>query len=325
MPVIAIDGNEKAGKTTIILSLLHKFNEMGVRSERVHWGPVSPDDREYSYLLKQHTTDYSKVWVWDRCWVSEYVYGNLLHRDHRGAEDPWLLEWLHGRAVQLGGSRVMILGPDPDELARLRDESDLAVDPASEQLLYKKYAQRFGWTVINNQHNKESLDASVNAILSDFMSKDKYVMMGMVPPKYAGDPEAVVAVVGEALSSETILGGWLPFTSNFTTRFGREFGDDAFNVLWTNAADCDARLLSNRKIVITCGKIAGEWYMDTRKEVVEGQKVVNIPHPSYLYRYNNPKVRGQLESVRQVLQALKPIQANNNQVIYNIQGDSNAS
>ena len=325
MPVIAIDGPEKAGKTTIILELINRFNWSGMKSERVHWGPVSPDDREYTYFLKQHTMDKDKLWIWDRCWPSEYVYGKLLGRDHRGATDPWLLEWLHGRAVQLGGSRFMVMGPDPSILSSLRDSSDLGTDPATEQSLYREYAQRFGWTIINNQHSRNSIEESVNRILMDYLTKYKYVMSGMVPPKYAGDPEAKVAVVGESLSSETVPGGWLPFTSNFTTKFGREFGDDAFNVLWTNAADCDARLLSNRKIVVTCGKIAGEWYMDTRKEVVEGQKVVNIPHPSYLYRYNNPKVRGQLESVRQVLQALKPIQANNNQIIYNIQGDSNAS
>ena len=307
MPVIAIDGPEKAGKTTIILELLKAFEKYQIKSERVHWGPVSPDDREYSYLLKLHTMDKHKVWVWDRCWPSEYVYGKLLNRDHRGTRDPWILEWLHGRAVQLYGSRFMVLGPDVNVLSGIRDDTDICVDPYDEKSLYKEYAQRFGWSIINNAHTTASLSATVNTIMSDFMHRDHYIFDGYVPPKYAGNPDAKIAVVGEVPSDSTLPGGWLPFTSNFTTKFGREFGDDAFNVLWTNSSDCDPALLRNTRVVVTCGKIASEWYSDTRKEGVEGQKHISVQHPAYLYRYNNSKVRGQLDMVRQVLRALKPI------------------
>src|SRR3989304_2111146 len=105
MSVIVFDGPEKAGKSTII-EALRQYAKSTKFFDRVyvrHWGPVSPDDRVYAHELSQDSTCFNELVIWDRCWPSEYVYGNLLGRSRRGTGDPWLLEWLHGRAVQSNG------------------------------------------------------------------------------------------------------------------------------------------------------------------------------------------------------------------------------
>lgn len=307
MPVIMIDGPEKAGKTTLISELVDQLHiNVGAAAERVHWGPVFPDDRAYSKTLCEHSQDLSKVWVWDRGWPSEYVYGTLLHRDRRGSNDPWLLEWLHGRAVQVNGVRAMVLGPDPKTHMNIRDETDLPVNPTDERDMYKAYAKVFGWTIIDNIFGQWSVSQSINTILAELFSKEIYRSEQWSPPKFAGPPDAKVVVIGEKLSGRPVIGGWLPFTSYFTTLLGRDFGDDAFKVLWTNIADCDPRLLRDKEVIIACGRIASDW---CRREFKGGssQKIINIPHPSYLYRFNNEKARQQLKYVRQVIQSLRPL------------------
>jgi len=307
MPVIIIDGPEKAGKTTLINELVRSLVDKGIPAERVHWGPVSPDDRVYSVVLQPQCQDLGKVWVWDRGWPSEHVYGKLLGRDHRGATDPWLLEWLHGRAVQVNGVRVILTGPHSSILERLRTDDDLSVVPSIERQAYIKYGEAFGWDMIhNNTHTQESLNASIKYIECKLFSQESFAYKQWSPPKFAGPPDAKVVIVGEKLSDKPIAGGWLPFTSYFTTLLGRDFGDYAFKVLWTNAADCDPQLLRNKETIIACGRIAADW---CRREIKggSGQKIINIPHPSYLYRFHNEKSRQQLEYVRQAIQSLKPL------------------
>lgn len=305
MPVIIIEGCEKAGKSTLINELVQQLHgNVGCDAERVHWvGRAKPDDRIYSDLLREHSQDLSKVWIWDRGWPSEYVYGTLLGQDRRLALDPWLGEWLHGRAVQVTGVRVILRGPHFHTLEALRDSSDLNVSPREEQATYTSYGMRFGWRVLTNEHTQQGLDESINTILAELFSKEKYVYEQLSPPKFAGPLDAKIAVVGEKLSDSD---SWLPFTSYFGTLLGREFGDDAFKVLWTNASTCDPQLLRDKEIIITCGKIANEW---SHREVKGGfnQKIISIPHPSYLYRFNDDRARQQLEYVRQVIQSLRPL------------------
>lgn len=307
MPVIIIDGPEKAGKTTLINELVKELLERGIPAERVHWGPVSPDDRVYSVVLEPQCQDLGKVWVWDRGWPSEHVYGRLLGRDRRLSNDPWLGEWLHGRAVQVSGVRVILAGPHSSILERLRDDADLPVVPTLERQAYIEYGRRFGWTVLHDTtHTRESVRQSIDTILAELFSKETYAYKRWSPPNFAGPLNAEVVVVGEKLSDKHTAGGWLPFTSYFTTLFGREFGDDAFKVLWTNASTYDPQLLRDKEVIIACGRIATDW---CRREIKGGssQKIVNIPHPSYLYRFNNEKARQQLEYARQVVQSLKPL------------------
>ena len=304
MSVIVIDGPEKAGKTTLARELELQFERMGRSAAVTHWGPVHPDDREHTELLKQHTADLGTVHIWDRGWPSEYVYGRLLQRtDHRMTEDPWIGEWLHGRAVQAHGLRVILTGPSSTELSRLRDSSDHDVSPAVEQALYREYGRRFGWLVVKNEHTSAGLSKAVGEVMMTYLSVKQSTLH---PSKWCGPMSASVLVVGEILSKRFIPGGWLPFTSRFTAMLGRELGDDAFKVAWTNAVGCDPRLMWGRGTVIACGMIAFRWCRKYKREK-EDQRLVYIPHPSHMYRYNNERTEVMRSKTREVLHALLPL------------------
>lgn len=271
--IILIDGPEKAGKSTLIAELA-KVLDKNLQVRR--WGPVSPDDRVYSEPLRE---DYqSKTWnIWDRGWPSEHVYGMLLGRDRRLAVDPWLGEWLHGRAVQTSGLRVILL---PELLAQVdnrRDETDLPVDVFAEKTAYFEYARRFGYLTLINDYTEVGLQYNVNQIISR-LSKTQT----LTPPAYAGPIDARVVFVGEKLNDKacrSMPGSWLPFSSRLTTELGRRLGDKAFKCGWTNVGDVTQEFLADR-YVVACGESAVRW--------LSGIGIVRmvVPHPAWLYRYN---------------------------------------
>lgn len=297
MPVIIIDGPEKAGKTTVINELIKGFSGLGINSERVHWGPVFPDDRVYADKLMEHTTDLNKVWLWDRGWASEHVYAKLLGRDRRMANDPWIGEWLHSRAVVTSGLCVILTGPHSNVLGQLRDASDIDVSPAIEKVMFTEYGKRFGWHVIENEHNKNSLLKVTGNIMLFYLSKQK-----RSPLLWCGPTNPPIVVIGETLSKKHIPGGWAPFTSTFTTMLGREFGDKAMHIGWTNSTTCDPEWLRGIETVITCGKIANTWFERNRKEVP--LRHIAIQHPSYLYRFKTTEILDKLKVVSQVIRSL---------------------
>jgi hypothetical protein len=307
MSVIVIDGPEKAGKTTIIEELIKRYISLDISVTRRHWGLVNPDDRVYSDTL-QADINSNKLIIWDRCWPSEYVYGQLgFHTDHRGTNDPWLLEWLHGRAVQTNGLRAMILGPDAQTLASHRDKSDMPVDPRMERNLYKEYAERYGWLIYENQHSTKGLDRTVASIILKYRTITCSNPVTLpphycaLPPHYCGPVDAKVIVVGDMRGENRIPGSWLPFTSRMTTMFGRLFDDKAFEVGWTNAHDCPPVALAGAKVIIACGNKAQLW---VKNYVKGGKRVISVPHPSYLFRFNNPTTVAQRESVNQIISQL---------------------
>lgn len=304
---LVIDGPEKAGKSTTIAAL-KKALKKNFQVDVLKWGPVKPDDRVYTEQLMHYAGSRDTVAIWDRCWPSEYVYGKLLGRkDHRMSSDPWLGAWLHDRAVISNGSRFMMLGPSIDHLSKLRDSTDLAVSPENEVKLYKEYATRFGWTILEGyKHTKKSLDANVDLILREFY-KDTMQLDGMpLPPAWAGPQDAKVVIVGNTLSEKPVPGGWLPFTSRMTTMFGRIFGDDVVKYGWTNARDCSPAYLKRRKVIIACGNIAHEWirHYVAEKENYD-QKILYVPHPSWLFRFKNERteieIKRTIENIKSVL------------------------
>lgn len=268
--IILIDGCEKAGKSTLIAELA-KTLDARVR----RWGPVSPDDRVYTEPLKEDCQ--STGWtIWDRGWVSEHVYGLLLGRDRRLAMDPWLGEWLHGRAVQTSGLRVILLPGLINDIASRRDDTDLPVNILAEVDHYRWYAQRFGYLTLINDYTQESLQYNISQIISRLGKAQT-----LVPPAYAGPIDAKVVFVGEKLNDKacrSMPGSWLPFSSRLTTELGRRLGDKAFKCGWTNVGDVTQEFLADR-YVVACGEQAAKW-LDA-----SGIARVVIPHPAWLYRY----------------------------------------
>lgn len=297
--LIILDGPEKAGKTTIANVLKQKYGAT-VR----HWGPVQPDDRVYAPVLQGDTLfDPEHLYVWDRCWPAEYVYARLLGRPRRLASDPWLGEWLHGRAVATAGVRAIILGPSADHLRNLRTFDDLPVHVEAERQLYERYARSFAWQPIENPHEPEAAEWIADALFDDARTTSALMERFHVvdPHIVCGPLLAPILVVGNARnpSGGGIPGSWLPFTSRMTTEFGRLFGDWAMRVMWGNQADCPIALARapHVKLIIACGDRAVRW----ATHVVAGPPVVALPHPSYLYRFK--REGKEVENARHQVQA----------------------
>jgi hypothetical protein len=306
MSVIIFDGPEKAGKSTIIDAVRTEFSRLGYNVGYRHWGQISPDDRVYSESLKLDTSDYSSITLWDRGWPSEFVYGTLLNRDRRMVDNPWLGEWLHGRAVQANGLRVMVLGPSASTMASIHTEDDLPVSTQSEKDLYEIYAERFGWLKIHNSHTAASLEQSVDKIVHEYLgaiAENNKVFNGRVEPAaYCGAWNASTVFVGDKKSAKVIPGGWLPFTSRMTTAYGMILGDRAFGFGWTNAHDCPPAFLKG-KTLIACGVVAQSW---ANNYVKEAHKVISIPHPSYLFRFKNEGTDEKIELIKSIFANLEP-------------------
>ena len=317
MPIIVIDGCEKVGKTTVIEKLIQKFKAANIEAERVHWTNKNmvPDDRAVTPLLIEHSGNLNKVWLWDRGWPSEYVYGRLLGRDHRMTLDPWIGEWLHGRAVQANGLRVILTGPPPSILRSLRDATDLPVSAADEQSLFIEYGQRFGWEVIFNLHTE--LDYAVEKIFHRAF-EPLSVSSKYQPPAWSGPTNASIVIIGSNRSNDELVpGGWLPFTRESEILFAREFGDLAFKVAWVNLETCDPLTLKNRNTIITCGSRAAEWFNHhawdaTIERRMAGEpfiRIVNILDPLKMFTFKDEQSAKQLRIVRSVIESLKPIEA----------------
>lgn len=251
--IIAIEGPEKAGKSTFV-EALSKTTGASVR----HWGPISPDDRVYKQKLIEDTA--SKEWViWDRCWPSEHIYGNLLGRNRRLSNDPWLGEWLHGRALQTSGIKAIVLPSNMEDLASKRDTTDLPVPPILEAKSYAMYAQLYDWDVHINNYDDESIFSFVTSVLDKMgyienKKKDEFGYR-LRPPLFAGPTESSVVFVNRPASVEFIPGGWLPFSNEFETRFARKLGNLSLEYGWTIAYNQNLQHLQS-KSVVACGDAA---------------------------------------------------------------------
>ena len=297
--IITIDGPEKAGKTTLI----NAIREISKGTTVVHWGPVDPDDRVYLEPLKKAVA--SDQWViWDRCWPSEHVYGKLLNRNRRLAVDPWLGEWLYGRAVQSAGVKIMLLPDHSERLKSYRDSSDLPVDPKIETEMYENYAKNYQWNILRNDYTPVGLQANYDRI-HRLMIPITYQITK--PPKYAGNLLAEIVFVGESLKLGSDLkpaGAWLPFTTYLTSLYGRNLGNEAFKCGWTNTdSDIVVETLADTSL-IACGRKAEEWCNNIR-ENVKRVKVIALPHPAWLYRYNNAETTKKRIETDAILKNLK--------------------
>ena len=276
MPLIVLDGPEKAGKSTIAKILETQY---GARVR--HWGKV-PGHEVYLAPLIDDVADPGLV-VWDRSWASEAVYGDLLGRDRELARDPWLGEWLYGRAIRSIGIRAMILGPSVASLRRNRDATDLPVDPAIERKAFSTYAKRFGWAEVVHRHVEGAAEHAAHTLVT----RAYYRARGTPrPPIWSGPPDASVVIVGERRNEESSSHSWLPFTTRLTTELGRRLGDAAVTEFaWTNAHDCPPEALRDARTLVACGVVATKW----AKYHVGHPNVLDIPHPAWLFRWGKAK------------------------------------
>lgn len=295
MPLIILDGPEKAGKSTLVKRLEQWY---GARS--VHWGPVT-DHSRYVEPLARDVLDKGLV-VWDRCWASECVYGPLLDRQHRDESDPWLMEWLYSRAVDTVGVKAVLLPVSTEETRERRDDTDLPVDPDMEAASYRSYAERFGWEVLINDYTPRSVEDN-----ADYLALKAWTTVASVtlrPPQYCGPTNPRILVVGEEGNPDNPhkpRGRWLPFTSRYTTMFGRAMGDPALTCGWVNFPRVSLRTLRSPRIVVACG---GRVYSRLLRSgwLQPHQKLIKVNHPSWMYRWGRatPLVGGYEDSLRSI-------------------------
>jgi hypothetical protein len=193
------------------------------------------------------------------------------------AADPWLGEWLYGRAVQANGLKVMVLGPTPDILKERRDNSDLPVDPVLEQFLYSTYALRYRYLIIEQQ----PVGASVAKIMTHY-ADSMHIGTRAFPSAYVGEPHAQAIVIGSR--SKAIISGdqQLPFSSQSGIAVGRLFGEYAFYLGWANAHECPPNYLRKAKVLITYGQKAYLWAKNYVVQEGSKQTIFALPANSNL-------------------------------------------
>jgi len=236
--LITISGPEKSGKTSLC-TVLQTYRDVTIR----HCGPIA-DDTEFLAWLQEDvaylTAHPGATIVWDRSYVCDHVYSSLLHRPHRFGNDPWLAEWLYGRAVQSLGMGVIMAGPSAEELARRRDDTDLPVSPSEERAAYVAYGRRFGYDIYKPAIAKTA--AEQKTILGNIADTLMYRahrrerMQNFLRPPLTfcgrGVAQSVVITDDENDSPAATHGGWLPGTGPDMTQRARHLGPLAFSFGW---------------------------------------------------------------------------------------------
>ena len=149
MPVILVEGPEKAGKSTLVRALL-KIMPAKVRK---FTGPMQGDEYLEAMLEDTRPSLFPIITIWDRGWVSEFVYAWMLQRPSELTAER--AEFLDTLLVGTGGVGIVLLGPDIGTLIKNRDETDLDVSPRGERAYFQAYADdEPGWLTYNNEHSE---------------------------------------------------------------------------------------------------------------------------------------------------------------------------
>lgn len=172
---VVLDGPEKAGKTTIALSLMQLAEDKGHQSVYRHFSGVNPVTAESLGQLMTDLDEFGLV-LWDRSWASEAVY--------RDMGVPRLVP----EAIAEDGeemfavfqpTKVMVVGPSSSRLAELRGDDDLAIVPALERLAFLKYAQEHHWARMENPHEDGDGHTAAQTILNAVTMTEQ---LGISPP-----------------------------------------------------------------------------------------------------------------------------------------------
>ena len=271
MAVIVIDGPEKAGKTTLINEIHASLISTRQSSciVRKQSGRALPNESVYlDDLLKDASVSASvKIVIWDRSWASEYVYGTLLNQNRPMVKDPLSGEWLLGKIVVANGIRLILPGPDPTILSVRRDSTDLSVDPAKEQMLYKSYGKKFGWMELREIRDVET---TVHNVLRLFYNS--IPMYTPLPPYYYGKADAGTIVISSKNRDKIIKEQWQ---------------ENALKVGWVIAHGCPPQALRHARRLVVYDSKSYLWAKNyilqteggcTRQEIVSliGSEYANI-------------------------------------------------
>lgn len=286
--VVILDGPDGAGKTTIANNL----QEAGFRY--LHNG-LYPDDTG-EQLLKRYTAQIVACiqsgdnYVIDRCYLSEYVYGNVKRdNDRLGLHGRTLLR----RLCQMSGVTEIVCLPRWDTvrsnwLAKVADYTDNVIELQQIYLMYRGLRHFDGYRA----HDFE-LHAGIAGIGNATLSS------------MTGSLDARVVLIGERVNHAKQAIADLPFhslhgSSRYLFECLRLANIDESDLAFINAAPLDAELTprnANRRQVthyknlleplsyisythaVALGRIAEEACKQ------QGIRHVVIPHPAYAMRF----------------------------------------
>lgn len=145
MSLIAVEGPDLAGKTTLVSNLRSRFQKEEPRRAAVY-GPHVCFTNSIALAEQMSRPDFTGSLVLDRCWVSEYVYSRVYGRvDVMSDAEAWLLGLLYSHI----GALLIVLDVTDDILrqryGKFGDDShdlDVVLDTAS---VYRRHVHRALW------------------------------------------------------------------------------------------------------------------------------------------------------------------------------------
>lgn len=301
--IILIDGPEKTGKSTLIKELNRQLEGTGIPVHNRRWGAVKPDDRVYSAPLQQDLNALTKgITIWDRGWPSEHVYGSLLNRPRRGSTNPWILEWLHGRALHGRGAKVILLPHDVTEPTKYRDDTDLPVNVLIECATYQQYAKEFSYDVYVNDYTEDTAERNASRIIESLPEElpisGKYLSLDASHRFH--DYRLIVGEARNPKDFQTMAGAWMPFSSAKMCSFVQKyFSNSAFQFAWCNTEDFQKGVLPLTALntaaeVFTFGKSADMFV--ARHNITPK---ASFMHPAFFARWNTDRGRAALQEFEQ--------------------------
>jgi hypothetical protein len=222
---IIFEGPEKAGKTTLVNWTLKGFEPTHCNIIKIS-GPekdeLADEGPGFGYLFRfVESLDSHDIIAWDRGWVSENVYGNLLQDNRHLAKDPFKTEWFYGRALEGRGGKYIVLPNDPRKLAELRDETDQPVDPIAEYRAFQRYANHWGYEILYNNYTPQRLKTNMlKARRSPFVGVHK-----SDSSQYIGSRKPILTFVGDSTPQFEFAN--MPFYCENSMEYFRPFGRNA--------------------------------------------------------------------------------------------------
>jgi len=264
--IITIDGTPSSRRDQFTDDLVRHLNSLRERSVHVRRG-ISTEPLQ---LLKDDVLHYDQMYLWLDYWRCTVCHA-------------WDYEWWYGRAIQTVGLRFMLIEHDQYEFAHFTN------------------AVNFNKIILRISTDADYLDAQSYAIQQIMTFKQNHAL---TPPRYAGHPDTPVVFVGEQLNTKAPPPAWLPFTSSYTAKLGRIFGNDAILSGWTNIEEVPAEYLRSKFCVISCGRIAAQWVRDVVKPAY---KHIEIAHPSWMFRYNTPATQTAFDAMVNIIPVVREV------------------
>ena len=166
--ILIFEGPEKSGKTTTIkaveTALIGRGRKVRIRK---FTGPMT-SEAQYLEPLLEDVRDPDTVVLWDRGWVSEYVYSSYFKRTSTLRDNSRRAEDVFTSIVDKYGLKYVLIPVDTRELERRHDDAtDLDIPPSLECFMFMDYAETYGWTMVFNKYTDDSLSINVLMIVND--------------------------------------------------------------------------------------------------------------------------------------------------------------